>query len=258
MKTKHCIVEDLDTVYHHKGSGKKAVVFLHGWMSSAKTFDKIAATLPKEVSYFGLELPGFGSTEAPKADWGVEEYVSFITKWQGKIGLTKVDTYIGHSMGGRILLQAIGRNKLVASRLVLIGSHGVAGDQSLRLGLYKLAAKTGKVLTFWLPRSIRSRLQSRLYSSAGAGDYLEADGMREVFKSVISTDARGDAAQITLPTLLIYGKNDVQTPPEFGKIFNNLIKSSEFLLVDAAGHYTYIDQPHTVSKAINNFVGDRS
>jgi pimeloyl-ACP methyl ester carboxylesterase len=247
------IVEKLHTSVDDEGSGD-VIVMLHGWGSDRSTFALLAGQLSGNYRVIRIDLPGFGGTQAPTEPWGIEEYCHFVAAVLKKRQVEKIHTVIGHSMGGRIALQAFGRGVLFAPHLVLIASHGIKESAQLRNQAYKAVAKTGKIATKVLPSSMQRRLRSKLYEQAGATDYLHAGNMKESFKKIINTDAQADAAAITSDTLLIYGEQDTQTPPAFGERFNQLITRSRLEVVSDAGHFVHIDKPTHVLTLVKDFL----
>jgi pimeloyl-ACP methyl ester carboxylesterase len=54
---------------------------------------------------------------------------------------------------------------------------------------------------------------------------------------------------IDVPTLIIWGKDDTQTPLADGKTFNNLIPNSQLQIIDG-GHFIHQEKPNEVASLI--------
>jgi pimeloyl-ACP methyl ester carboxylesterase len=78
--------------------------------------------------------------------------------------------------------------------------------------------------------------------------------MQETFKKVVGRDVRNDAAKITVPTLLVYGSRDMDTPVEFGRTYAGLIKNSELEIIPDAGHLLHIENNEVVVGIIRKFL----
>lgn len=249
------IVNDLKIHVNDIGKhSKPCVLFLHGWGSSGDSFLKLAEELGESYRYVAPDLPGFGSSELPKTPWGVKEYAEFIKQLTIKLKIKKIHAVCGHSMGGRIAMYIVAQKLLTPGRLILIGSHGIVQSSSLRNRTYKVVAKVGKGATMVLPSKVRSKLRHKLYQRAGAGDYLSAGPMRETFLNLINTDSQPDAALVDIPTLLIYGKNDKQTPPAFGKIFHELIAGSKLKIIAGADHFVHEAEAKITAVQLREFM----
>jgi pimeloyl-ACP methyl ester carboxylesterase len=62
-------------------------------------------------------------------------------------------------------------------------------------------------------------------------------------KSAIRQNLSQDLKVINQPTLLIWGKNDIVTPPEVCEEFHKLIPQSEIAWVDRCGHAPMMEYP---------------
>jgi pimeloyl-ACP methyl ester carboxylesterase len=246
------------TLVHYEESGEKTApvaLLLHGWAADAKSFAGLAAHLQKDFRVIRLDLPGFGGSERPKTDWQIADYAQFVHDFTQKIELQNIALLVGHSFGGRICIKVVASGLLVPKQLVLLGSGGIKHSNDARNQLYKAIAKTGKAVTT-LPglRQFQSRLKRALYKSAGSTDYITAGPMKQIFLNSINEDLRTDAAKITVPSLLIWGENDDQTPPADGEILASAIPHSQFHVVANAGHYVQLDAAPEVAKIIDGFI----
>jgi pimeloyl-ACP methyl ester carboxylesterase len=117
----------------------------------------------------------------------------------------------------------------------------------------RIITKTGKVATMPLPKSIKKRLRRKVYKTVGS-DMLVVERLQETFKRVVTDDIQADAATLQLPVLLIYGEDDLATPPQYGRILRNLINRSKFEIIPNAGHFAHLDQPNEVTKKVGGFL----
>ena len=246
------IVNNLSVEYEEAGAGP-VVFFLHGWKSDLHTFDALLPFLISSYRVIRLDLPGFGGSEFPASPWGVGEYVNFVQAFVEKLGVS-VEVLVGHSFGGRIAIKGVGTGKLRPNRVILIGSAGLARHNTLRNQMFKVFAKVGKAVTLIFPASIREYLRSRLYQKAGSSDYLNAGTLKETSRKVIQEDLSGSASQIKVPTLLIWGENDMATPLSDGKRFAELISGSTLRVLSGAGHFVHEEKPVEVEKVIREFI----
>jgi len=78
--------------------------------------------------------------------------------------------------------------------------------------------------------------------------------MEPTFKRIISEDIRTKAKRITVPTLLIYGTDDKETPPEDGRILNRAIAGSRLELIQGAGHFLHQGSANHVDRLVTEFL----
>jgi pimeloyl-ACP methyl ester carboxylesterase len=98
-------------------------------------------------------------------------------------------------------------------------------------------------------------LQESYIQNVGSSDYQQASNvMRQTLSNVVNTDLQNIMPNIKIPTLLLFGENDTATPPEYGKIMNKLIPDSGLVIMQNAGHYTFIDQKQQFILIIDKFL----
>jgi pimeloyl-ACP methyl ester carboxylesterase len=243
---------------HYRLQGKRgspAILLLHGWGSSSQAFAGLAEQLGRHFCVISLDLPGFGGSGMPPSNWHISDYAKLVQEFLVKGRFEHLTAVAGHSFGGRVAIKAVGTGMIKPAHLVLMGSAGVRHSHSLRSQMFKALAKTGKVFTA-LPglSGLRTRLRTRLYSAAGSSDYLNAGPLRQVFVNTINEDLQSDAAKIRVPSLLIWGDLDTETPEADVRLLAAKIPHSQFQLVDHAGHYVFQDQPFTVAGLIKDFL----
>ena len=246
------VVDSLLTHYEQTGSGKQTVVMVHGWGDSLATFDVLAQKLSKTYTVVTVDLPGFGTTQAPQDIWGLEEYASFIASFVSKLKL-RVHVFIGHSNGGSVLIKGLANNTLNCEKLVLVASAGIRDQEKAKRTALKVIAKSGKAATFWLPNSQKQKLRKKLYGTIGS-DLMVAPHMQETFKRTVRQDVQADARKLSVPTLLIYGTKDTATPVVYGEIYDQLINNSTLVKIENASHFVHQENPNEVFNCIKDFL----
>ena len=230
-----------------------AVVCLHGWGDTKQSFAGLAQSLSKHYSVYRLDLPGFGESEAPSEAFDLENYAHVVHAFVQKVGIHKPHAYIGHSNGGAILIRGLSAGVLQSDCLVLVASSGVRSDYKGRKKAVRFAAKAAKIPTRLLPQNTQKILRKKAYAALGS-DLFVAENLQETFKKVVSEDLVADAAMITVPTLLVYGKNDTATPISFGQRFADQIERSSLVVLDHAGHFVHQDKAEEVNQLIAEFL----
>lgn len=245
------IVQNLATHYYEYGSGKKTIVFLHGWADDGQSF-KEQATRLKGWRIIAVDLPGFGKSESPKTVWGLDDYALFVSEVTRKLELSSY-VLAGHSNGGAIAIRAISLGLLQPKKLLLLSSAGIRRPHSFRNTALKVIAKSGKVILHLTPPKSKARIKQRFYKKIGS-DYLVAEHMQATFKKVVQHDVLEDAHNVHVPTILIYGSEDHDTPQAYGVLFAEAISGAVLHVIERAGHFVHHDQPDEVHRVIAGFL----
>ncbi len=60
--------------------------------------------------------------------------------------------------------------------------------------------------------------------------------------------------RIDRPSLVVWGASDGLVSPSYGRAYAEAIPGSRFVVVPAAGHYPYLEQPETFSEVLTSFL----
>ena len=154
-----------------------------------------------------------------------------------------------------MIIKAVAEKLFDPKKVILIGAAGVKPHQGVKKASYAAIAKVGKAVTT-LPglRGTRKALRQKLYESAGATDYLNAEGMQAIFRNTVNEDLLPSVHFITQPSLLIWGEHDDQTPVADAYAMSNELDDCELLVVQDAGHFVHVEQPAIVLEKIDGFL----
>lgn len=240
-----CIVDDLHLHYQDEGKGP-TLLLLHGWGNSLHTFDLLCAQLRSDFRIVRLDLPGFGKSQPPLEDWFVRDYATLVAAFVRKLDLDLV-AIIGHSFGGRIAIKGLATSALHAERLILIASAGIVPRPTLRTHVASLASRVSHL-------SILQPIRPMMRQLIASPDYQAAGTLRGTLKQVLDEDLQADAARLDLPTLLVWGEDDPETPRAYGQIFHERIVSSQIEVIPDAGHFVHETHVDRVTHLMQEFL----
>src|SRR5215467_1916483 len=106
--TAGCTVPSFDGVpihYRSLGAGPTAVVLVHCWGCSMKTWDGQVAALAARYQVVLLDLAGHGESGKGRKDYTIQAFGQDVRAVCDALGLKKV-ILVGHSMGGPVILEA--------------------------------------------------------------------------------------------------------------------------------------------------------
>ena len=244
QQSRQIIVQNLEIRERVMGAGPP-LLMAHGWGAHIGLLMPLAERLARGgCRVYMLDLPGFGGSATPSQPFTIFDYARFCIAYLDHHGLAKVD-FFGHSLGGRIGLALASDHADRVRAMVLSNSAGLRAaqplSQSLRLRLYRsvrgsLARLGAKDLAKQL-----SAYYSRRYGSA---DYQAASPvMRATLVNIVNQDLLAWARRVGVPTLLIWGDQDQETPLWMGKKLEAAIPDAALIVHAGAGHYAYLDAP---------------
>ncbi|MBL0718069.1 MAG: alpha/beta hydrolase [Alphaproteobacteria bacterium] len=233
---------------------KIRILWLHGWGLSHEAFSKLEPSF-SDFENVLFDFPGFGKSDSPDKIWGTEDYADFINEYLKKE--KEKDTYIiGQSFGCRVALRFSNKFPEKVKGLILISAAGLKRKRSLFFKVKAFCLKCiGRFLKY-VDLVFKTKLKSAYSNRFGSSDYKNAKGiMKNIFVKTISEDLSNIASNIDTNTILIYGEKDEQTPPEFGKRYNNLMKNSKYIELPQFNHYNILSLGrHQLKNIIFNFI----
>ncbi len=247
-------IDGLDLNYICEGQGKN-IIILHGWGANIQTVLSIHQHLKGRFKVYTLDLPGFGESDKPKEVWGSQEYSNFVKQFIDEMGLEEV-TLIGHSHGGRISIVLANNYPELVKKMILVDSAGIIPKRKLKyyfkLYSFKTLKKLYSLTFFYIDKE--KRLE-KFYKKFGSTDYKASDGiMRNIMVKVVNDDLRPLLKDIKSQTLLIWGRDDEDTPVYMGEIMEKEIKGSGLVVLENAGHFSYLDQFGRFQLIIDSFL----
>lgn len=228
----------------------RPVLMLHGWGANISLMWQVAQSLaPRGYRVYVPDMPGFGDSDEPPKAWSVFDYANWVLCYMAHHNLEEVFLF-GHSFGGRLglILGADHPNRITS--MVLADSAGIRPKlpfaTQVRTQVYKSVRDGLKSLGM---SGLSDNLRQRYNARYGSSDFQNVSGiMRETFVKVINQDLLGHAARVAIPTLLIWGENDDETPLWMGQKLEQTIPDAALVIFPSAGHYSYLeDVTRTVS-----------
>ncbi len=221
------------------------VIFAHGWGRDHRDFIPAAEALGAQTKSVLVDFPGFGKTPRPEGSWTTADYATHLAAFireraDGKVVLA------GHSFGGRVGLRLAVQNPELLAGLVLVASAGIPRQRPLHQRIMSRFRRVPFRTLRWLARS-PERIDA-LERRFGSADYVMSRerGFRDIFLKVVNEDQSEALGRIKTPTVLLYGENDRETPPELGKRMASLIPDARFLALPEFDHNSILVRGHHI------------
>ncbi len=246
-------IDGTEMNYICEGQGEN-VLIMHGWGANIPAMMPVHNILKNDFKVYTVDFPGFGESPQPPEAWGVYEYADYMKKFIDEMKMDKV-ILIGHSFGGRISLILSSKYPELVDRMVLIDAAGLIPKRGpkyyFKVYSFKALKKIYNSAFFWIDRDERMK---SFYTKFGSQDYKDADPMmRKILVKVVNEDLRPLLKDIKASTLLIWGRNDTATPVYMAEIMEKEIKDSGLVVLEDAGHFSYIDQYAQFSAVMKSF-----
>lgn len=231
------------------------VVLLHGWLTDLETMRPLAENLSKNFKCYLVDIIGFGKSELPDNPMHSDDFGNFLFELLKNLNIEN-PILIGHSNGGRTIINAVGRELFPCRKIVLIDSAGIVPKRSTSYYIKITISKIGKRIINIIPNNnLKEKLRNKLLSKMGSEDYKNSpEVLKETMKNILNEDQKKYLPKIKAPTLLIWGSIDRATPIEDARIMKNMIPDCGLVEYPNSTHFSYLENINQVNIVLNNFL----
>ncbi len=244
------IQEESGFKYVQEGEGE-SLILLHGLFGALSNFHDV---IDHFKSRFTVIVPLLPIYDLPVLDTNVKSLSKFLKKFMDFKGIEQANL-LGNSLGGHVALVFSKRNPERVKRLILTGSSGLYEN-----------AMGGSFPRREDKEFIRKKVQETFYDPEVATDELVDECFEivnnkgklirilTIAKSAIRHNMAKDLPNFTMPTCLIWGKNDTITPPDVAEEFSKLIPKSELFWIEKCGHAAMMEHPKTFNELLDKWL----
>lgn len=242
-------VGDIQTYYQKIGHGPN-LVLLHGWGQRWDSWAPIIPLLSEQFSLILPDLPAFGQSSVPRqAYWTTRSYADWLEQFLVNLQMKPIGL-VGHSYGGKILLEYASRNR-EHQKIALVSPSGIRLPKSSK---HTMISTFVGALPNAFKRLVPDNLKKMFYTSiVKETDYLLATPFqKETLRYILNEDYTERAKKLPAGTLLIGGLTDEAVPPEAMHILARRIPSAQLHLLET-GHFPFQTKPKECGQLLKDF-----
>lgn len=242
----------IDAKVESTGLGRR-VVFLHGLVGLNDHWEDVVRSIRHRAACEMLEIPLLGLRGA---DCTIHSVTAMTIQYL-ESRASEPAMLVGNSFGGHVALRvALERPDLVSS-LVLAGASGLlertmVKEVQIRPSRDWLAEKIGEL--FFDRSKMREADLDRAHQELSIRGGARA--MVRLSRSARRNHLGPRIGQISCPTLLIWGRQDIVTPPEAAEQFDAKIPDSRLIWLEQCGHAPMIECPVEFAAAMCEFLDE--
>ncbi len=233
-----------------EGEGEP-LVLLHGLFGALSNFRDLIEHFRQSFKVVVPMLPLFELDIFHTTVGGLERHVHRFIEAMGYRDIH----LMGNSLGGHVALVHVLKHPERIKSLILTGSSGLfengMGDTYPKRGDYDYIKKKTE-MTFYDPATATKELVDEVFEITN--NRLKVIKIIALAKSAIRNNLGEELSKIKQPTLLIWGNNDIITPPFVGEEFQKLIPNSELYFIDKCGHAPMMEVPEEFNKLLERFL----
>ena len=256
--------------YVEMGSGSP-LVFIHGLSGCWQNWLENIPHFARSHRVIALDLPGFGMSPMPSWDISIPGYGRLLRDFCEKVDAAPA-ALVGNSMGGFIATEAVLASPELADRLVLVSAAGITWARA-RQQPAEMTARIGRAVTpllfrfrnvglvrprarnlafqgvFHQPNRLRPELLWEQMEPA-----LQSPGFADAIRTLVGYDIRLRLAEIEVPTLVIWGRNDRIVPIPAAYSYERRIPNARLVVFEQTGHLPQLERPARFNQLLDEFL----
>lgn len=246
---------------HYTVSGRgQPVLLIHGYPLSGELFSRNRAALSQNYQVITMDLRGFGKSSAPSDNPGSLQ--SYARDALGVLDTLNIPKAVigGMSMGGPVVFELYRTAPERFSGMILIDTIANPAsivEQYLWKGMAQKAvtygpqALVGELLKDMLTGETRQKMPDQALFLGGLVKQASVAG-EVAGANVLATrpDSVPTLKTITVPTLILEGREDTVYPPEFSEKMHQNIAGSRLVIIPGAAHALTYEKANEVNAAM--------
>lgn len=255
-------VGGLRVAFERRGAGPP-LVLLHGWPLDSREWCRQLDGLSDEFTVVAWDAPGAGRSSDPPETFRLADWADCLAEFIAALGLGRPHV-AGLSWGGGLALELYRRHRAIPRALILVSAGAGWGGGSLppevvekRLNLFLRNSELPP--HEWVPAWVRTLLTDR-----AGGDMVDElasilsefhpAAMRVAIRAFADADLRDVLPQIDVPTLLLYGDEDVRAPKDVWDPLHSSIPGSKLVVIPGVGHMIDIEAAERFDTEVRVFL----
>ena len=235
-----------------QGTGDPALIFLHYWGGSARSWDRVIACLSAPVRQLALNQRGWGGSVAADDRHDLEALADDVLAVTEALAIRRF-VIVGHSMGGKVAQIVAARRPAGLEGLVLVAPAPPTPMQvprQVRAGMLEsyqsragVLQALGQLAGSALPRALQEQvIEDTLGGAAGAKRAWPDFGMIQ--------DVSAGLEHFTRPVDVLIGEHDqVEREAVLRPVLSRLLPQASFTIVPGVGHLLPLEAPQAIASA---------
>ena len=225
------------------------LVFIHGMFGGLSNFDPLIDC----VDDYSIFVPDIPLYDLKKSRLSIPNLADWLHDFLETVGIDR-SILLGNSMGGHVALDFTHRYPEQVEALILTGSSGLL-EYNFGSSFPKRKSRD------YIKERANMTFYEDLADDVIVDEILDVVNSRSKLLSLLkltrsthSHNMEKRLPEIDQPVLLVWGKQDVVTPPKVANQFKSLLPNAQLKWIDQCGHAPMMERPDQFSDLLKDFL----
>lgn len=256
-------INDFKISYNDVGDGTVPIIFLHGFPFDKSMWKAQLEHLKENNRVIALDFRGFGKSIDENTPLSMELFTEDLILFMEELNIERA-VICGLSLGAFVALDAIKRFPERFDALILCDTQCIADTSKVKEKRHKTIEEiNANGSSEFKEKFVKSVFHKETLTNKPAlvdelRTVVNANSDRVIKAGLLALADRSETCSIleniTIPTLIICGRQDEITPLTQSEAMYKSIKNSELRIIDNAGHVSNLESPVEFNSYINEFL----
>jgi 3-oxoadipate enol-lactonase len=255
---------DVDIHYEDHGNGPP-IIWIPGTGLRGSTWELQVSRFQENFRCLTVDLRGSGDTRGGSTAFTVADLAADLAAWLDTIEVTGA-IVSGLSLGSAVAQElALARPDLVSGLALLATWSSTQREHHIRRHFQSrlYAIENGPLdvyaqFGFWMssPSFFDQEPERQAEVERLLAAHMSANpaGTAAHFRADLSHETRDRLHQISCPTLVVHGEEDLITLPWYNRTVADLIPNAAYVTIPRAGHLAWLERPDELNQLIERFL----
>jgi 4,5:9,10-diseco-3-hydroxy-5,9,17-trioxoandrosta-1(10),2-diene-4-oate hydrolase len=266
-------VGEVKSRYWVQGSQGSTVILIHGIGAAIDSWVSNIEALSQKHRVYAIDLVGFGRSDKPSVDYSLPFFAQFVKDFMEAQNIDRA-SLVGWSLGGGVSMQCAIQFPEKLDKLILLDSMGFGRETHLMFRLSSIPW-IGKILSRPTKKGTARLLKECVFDHTLITDeivdlyyqFAALPGGHAAWLATLCSNAsfggikkeviqafQDNLGTMTIPTLIIWGKQDRVLPAKHASIAESWIPNARVHLIDDCGHCPQMEHPEEFNTQVLAFL----
>jgi 3-oxoadipate enol-lactonase len=248
----------LNYKWHQGNDGSPTLLLIHPLGADLSFWDDCIINWGPEVSTLACDLRSAGLSPASPVPVTIEQHVSDLEKVRQELGIGYV-VPVGCAIGAMTAASYAAVHAHATQALVLVSPTPKTTESAAKMLNQRAALVSESGMASILPEAVDRAFEKQARGSCYKNYYnrfaaQNPHSYAQSIRGILNADVTAQLQALTCQTLVVGAGHDLLLPPALSLEVHELVRQSEFEILNDAAHFAPLQQPELFASIVKEFL----